>query len=64
MLSGSSLDSWALTRNPLEFAKSVASSVNVGTRNVRDMVAGLKALSAAALQDATATQFNLVILIF
>lgn len=61
MLSGSSLDSWALTRNPLDFAKSVASNVKVSTKNNKEMVEGLKQLSASELQAAAAARFTRVL---
>lgn len=60
MLSGSSLDSWALTRNPLKFAKNVASSLKINTWNIKDMVKELKKRTAEEIQKATASKFKLV----
>lgn len=57
MLSGSSLDSWALTRNPLNFAKSVASSLNIKTNNVKEMVNELKKRSAEEIQKTASSKF-------
>lgn len=60
MLSGSSLDSWALTRNPLDFAKSVASSLKISTRKIQTMVDELRNRTAADVQSATSSAFNKV----
>lgn len=60
MLSGGSLNSWALTRNPLDFAKTVASSLKVSTTSAREMVQGLKQLSAEEIQIATAASYSRV----
>lgn len=60
MLSGSSLNSWALTRRPLKFARSVASSLGIRTENITNMVEGLKKLSAKIIQEVTVSKFNRV----
>lgn len=53
MLSGSSLNSWSFTRNPLSFAKSLATSLNMQTSNIRAMVDNLKRIDAEELQTKT-----------
>lgn len=60
MLSGSSLNSWALTRSPLNFAKSVATSLKVNTKNITNMIEGLRRLPAEEIQKTTYSKFILV----
>lgn len=60
MLSGHSLNSWALTRNPLNFAKSVALALGVSTINIKDMVEGLRKKSAEELQKAVNSRYIMV----
>lgn len=60
MLSGSTLDSWALTRNPLKFAKSVASSLKLNTKNYAKMVEDLQKISPEKIQKATSSVYKKV----
>lgn len=60
MLSGSSLNSWGLSRAPLDFAKTIASGLGITTSNVRQMVEGLKQVSATRLQTEVSSKYNSV----
>lgn len=60
MLSGSSLDTWSITRNPLKFAKTVASCLKINTWNTKRMVEELKKRPAEEIQKVTASKFKLV----
>lgn len=60
MLSGSTLDSWTLTRKPLNFAKSVASSLKISSKNIAQMVSELKNLSPEKIQEATSSAYTKV----
>lgn len=57
MLSGSSLDTWTLTRNPLSFAQSVTKNLNIPVTNTLEMILYLKRIPAELIQNATASQF-------
>lgn len=60
MLSGSSLDSFSLTRSPLSFAKKVASSLKIKTRKVEEMVEELKKCPAEDIQKIASSKFKSV----
>lgn len=60
MLSGSSLDSWSLTRNPLDFTKKISSYLKLKTKNNKDMIESLKKVSVEQIQKATVATFKSV----
>lgn len=60
MLSGSSLNSWSFTRNPLSFTKALASSLNVQTSNINEMVEKLKLIDAEEIQTKTDSLYKSV----
>lgn len=60
MLSGSSLNPWSLSSDPLTFTKSVASSLNIATTNIRQMIEKLKLVDPEELLKQTDPLYNSV----
>lgn len=60
MLSGHSLNSWALTRKPLEYMRNVAEVLGIPTRNKKMMLEELRNFPAKEIQKATDPVFKTV----
>lgn len=63
MLSGSTLDSWSLTRNPLGFTQKIAKNLKINSKTNKDLIERLKKVSVEQIQKATVSAFTSVGLI-
>lgn len=60
MLSGSSLNTWALTRSPLSFVMAVGESMKLPVIILREMIERLKYLPVEQIQNHTLAIYNQV----